>query len=84
MLMNLFVKKNLNFSSPDYPVTSSLYSITVSQQHSNTASQQHNSLKPMTIIELHKKIDQVEKDIDEENVFTQDQVEKIFSKKNKS
>ena len=43
-----------------------------------------NSLKPMTINELHKKIGQAEKDIEEGNVFTQDQVEEIFSKKNKS
>ena len=43
-----------------------------------------NSLKSMTVNELHKKIDQAEKDIKEENVFTQDQVEEIFSKKNKS
>ena len=50
----------------------------------NTTSLQHNSLKLMTIIELHKKIDQAEKDIKEENVYTQDQVEEIFSKKNKS
>jgi len=42
------------------------------------------SLKPMTITELHKKIDKAEKDIKEENVFTQDQVEEIFSKGNKS
>ena len=38
----------------------------------------------MTIIELHKKIEQAEKDIKDENVYTQDQVEEIFSKKNKS
>ena len=43
-----------------------------------------NSLKPMTINELHKNIDQAEKNIKEENVFTQDQVEEIFRKKNKS
>ena len=43
-----------------------------------------NSLKPMTINELHEKIDQAEKNIEEENVFTQDQVEEIFRKKNKS
>lgn len=38
----------------------------------------------MKINEFHKKIDQAEKDIEEENVFTQDQVEEIFRKKNKS
>ena len=38
----------------------------------------------MTVNELHKKIDQAEKNIKEGNVFTQDQVEEIFSKKNKS
>ena len=43
-----------------------------------------NSLQPMTINELHEKIDQAEKNIEEENVFTQDQVEEIFRKKNKS
>jgi len=43
-----------------------------------------NSLKPMTINELHKKIDQAEKDIEEENVFTQNQVEEIFKEKHKS
>ena len=60
---------------------------TTSIQHpvpNNTASLQNNSLKPMTINELHKKIGQAEKDIEEGNVFTQDQVEEIFSKKNKS
>ena len=55
-----------------------------SLQNSITALQQNNSLKPMTINELHKKIDQAEKDIEEGNVFTQDQVEEIFKKKPKS
>ncbi len=40
-----------------------------------------NSLKPMTINELHKKIDQAEKDIKEGNIFSQEQVEEIFKKK---
>ena len=43
-----------------------------------------NSLKPMTINEFHKGIEQAEKDIEEGNVFTQDQVEEIFAKKHKS
>ena len=43
-----------------------------------------NSLKSMTINEFHKGIEQAEKDIEEGNVFTQDQVEEIFAKKHKS
>jgi len=40
-----------------------------------------NSLKQMTINEFHKRIEQSEKDIEEGNVYAQEQVEEIFRKK---
>ena len=40
-----------------------------------------SSLKPMTISEFHKRINQAEKDIIDGNVYSQDQVEVVFKKK---
>ncbi len=40
-----------------------------------------SSLKPMTVSEFHKRINQAEKDIIDGNVYSQDQVEEVFKKK---